>query len=124
MKFLKCNKCDTILGVVNSENHNINCCGEQIKELVANTQEASLEKHIPVVEVRENVVSVVVGSVLHPMSVEHHIAWVAIETEEGFQRKQLNVIGEPTITFALTANDKLKSVYAYCNLHGLWKVDF
>ncbi|MGN0960692.1 MAG: desulfoferrodoxin family protein [Christensenellales bacterium] len=121
MKFLKCEKCNTILGCVDGNSSSVVCCGDLVKELVPNTVEASGEKHMPIFEVSGNTVNVMVGSVLHPMSQEHHIAWVAIETAEGFQRKQLDNNGEPKVSFALTDGDHLKAVYAYCNLHGLWK---
>ena len=123
MKFIKCNNCDIILGSVNGDTTDVMCCGNRMQELLPNTVEASVEKHLPVVEVVGNNVNVLVGSVIHPMSEEHYISWVAIETEEGFQRKNLEHTSEPKLTFALTTTDKVKSVYAYCNLHGLWRTD-
>ena len=123
MKFLKCDNCNTILGSVGGDTTTVSCCGSIAKELIPNTIDASHEKHVPVFEIKDNVVKVVVGSTIHPMTEDHHIAWVAIETEEGFQRKNLAYNAEPVLTFALTANDKLQSVYAYCNLHGLWRSD-
>ena len=58
----------------------------------------------------------------HPMSEEHHIAWVYLQTNRGGQRKCLDVTGAPEVTFAL-ADETPVAVYAYCNLHGLWKTD-
>jgi superoxide reductase len=63
-----------------------------------------------------------VGSVPHPMSAEHHIAFVYVETEQGGQRKKFKIDGEPKTSF-LFADDKPVAYYAYCNLHGLWKVE-
>lgn len=123
MRFLKCEKCNTILGSVDGDVTTVSCCGELAKELMPNTVDASQEKHVPVFEINNNIVTVTVGSTIHPMSEEHHIAWVAIETEEGFQRKNLQHTAEPVLVFALTQRDRLKSVYAYCNLHGLWRAD-
>ena len=91
-------------------------------ELMANTTEASVEKHIPVVNINDNIVKVQVGSILHPMTQEHHISWIYVITTQGTQHKCLEINSEPNIEFALTENDKLLEVYAYCNLHGLWKV--
>ena len=88
--------------------------------LEAGVVEASKEKHIPVVTVEGNTVQVSVGSVAHPMTEEHHIAWVYLQTDCGGQRKCLK--GEPAVTFAL-ADEKPVAVYAYCNLHGLWKTE-
>ena len=82
--------------------------------------EASREKHIPVATVEGNTVKVVVGSVEHPMAEEHSILWVELKTDKGSQRKHLPVGAHPSVTFALSDETPLE-VYAYCNLHGLWK---
>ena len=122
-KFFICSVCGNIIEMVESKGPKVVCCGKQMEELVANTTEASVEKHIPVVEVNNNKVKVQVGSTLHPMTQEHHISWIYLLTTQGGQRKYLEINGEPTIEFALTEDDKLLEVYAYCNLHGLWKVE-
>jgi superoxide reductase len=97
------------------------CCGDPMTEVVPNTTDAAQEKHVPVIGVDGNKVTVDIGSVPHPMTPEHHIAWVYLETEKGGQRKCLPVDGAPQISFSLTADDKVVAAYAYCNLHGLWK---
>ncbi|QJA08220.1 desulfoferrodoxin [Romboutsia sp. CE17] len=122
-KFFICSVCGNIIEMVESKGPKVVCCGKQMDELVANTTEASVEKHIPVVDVNDNKVKVQVGSTLHPMTQEHHISWIYLLTTQGGQRKYLEINGEPTIEFALTEDDKLLEVYAYCNLHGLWKVE-
>ena len=99
------------------------CCGDTMTELVPNTTDASQEKHVPVIKVDGNKVTVEVGSAPHPMTPEHHISWVYISTEKGGQRKNLDNTGAPSATFMLSDDDKLISAYAYCNLHGLWKAD-
>jgi superoxide reductase len=55
------------------------------------------------------------------MTSEHHIEWIALETSLGNQRKMLNPLKKPEAKFALMAGEKVKAVYEYCNLHGLWK---
>lgn len=122
-KFFICSVCGNIIEMVESKGPKVVCCGKQMDELVANTTEASVEKHIPVVDVNNNKVKVQVGSTLHPMTQEHHISWIYLLTTQGGQRKYLEINGEPTIEFALTEDDKVLEVYAYCNLHGLWKVE-
>jgi superoxide reductase len=84
--------------------------------------EASHEKHIPVVEKNGDIVKVTIGSVAHPMLEEHHITWVYLQTNRGGQRKCLPIGGEPTVSFAL-CDETPVAVYAYCNLHGLWKTE-
>jgi superoxide reductase len=98
------------------------CCGQKMSEIVAGTVEASREKHIPVASVEGDVVNVVVGSVEHPMAEEHSILWIELKTDRGVQRKHLNPGEAPKVSFAL-AGEKPLEVYAYCNLHGLWKVE-
>ena len=119
-KFYKCNHCGNVIEKVVDSKVPVVCCGEKMEELIPNTVEASGEKHIPVMEVMEDQVKVCVGSVEHPMSEEHYIQWIGIETEKGCQLKKLNPGQAPVAEFALK-DDKAIAVYAYCNLHGLWK---
>ena len=121
MKFFKCAKCGKIVAIVKESACPTVCCGADMKEIVANTVDAAQEKHVPVYTVNGNVVDVNVGSVAHPMTEEHLIEWVMLETEQGNQRKPLKAGQEPKVSFAISAGDKVKAVYAYCNLHGLWK---
>ncbi len=119
MKFLKCEHCGNTVGVVEEVGVPMVCCGAEMQEIIPGTIEGSLEKHIPVVKVDGNKVVVEVGSVLHPMIEEHNIAWVALETKQGNQRKPLK--DSPTTCFMICDDDAVVSAYAYCNLHGLWK---
>ena len=95
---------------------------ETLVALVPNTVEASGEKHIPAVTVEGNVVTVNVGSMDHPMQDVHYIEWVQLVTEQGVQRKSLTPGQAPKVVFTLV-DDKPLAVYAYCNLHGLWKTE-
>ena len=90
-------------------------------EVIPGTTDASLEKHVPVFTVEKNKVHVSVGSVEHPMVPEHYIEWVAIQTKFGNQRKQLSPGDEPKACFSICDGDEVEAVYAYCNLHSLWK---
>lgn len=121
-KFLFCTHCGNLVAVVNDAKVPIICCGEKMVELVPGSIDASLEKHVPEVKVDGDIISIDVGSVEHPMIPEHYIMWIALETEDGIQIKHLNPEDKPSATFAV-ANDSPKAVYAYCNLHGLWKKD-
>jgi len=76
----------------------------------------------PLSQWKGNTVKVEVGSVEHPMIEEHSILWVYLQTDKGGQRKCLEVGKAPVVTFAF-ADEKPIAVYAYCNLHGLWKAD-
>lgn len=99
----------------------IKCCGESMKEIIAGTSEGAKEKHIPVYHVIGETVTVCIGETAHPMTSEHYIDWVCMETEEGFQLKKLTPDMSPKVSFSLSKGDKVKSVYAFCNQHSLWK---
>ena len=121
MKFYKCEICGKIVAMVKETPVDTMCCGQAMRELVPGTTDGATEKHVPVYTVDGNTVKVKVGSMEHPMTDAHHIEWIAIETENGNQRKELKPGDKPEATFALVPRDKVKSVYEYCNLHGLWK---
>ena len=90
-------------------------------ELIAGSTDAAQEKHVPVVTKKCKTIKVDVGSVAHPMTAEHLIEWVVIETEQGYQIKYLTAESTPVCNFSLADGDALVAVYPYCNLHGLWK---
>ena len=96
--------------------------GEKMELLVPNTVEASGEKHVPVVSLSDGLVSVNVGAVDHPMVDVHFIQWVALETEKGLYVKNLKPEEAPSVSFSIPG-EKAVAVYAYCNLHGLWKTE-
>ena len=121
-KYYICEHCGNLVEMVHNAGVPMMCCGQKMTKLEAGVVEASHEKHIPVVTVDGNNVKVVVGSAEHPMSEEHSILWVYLLTDKGGQRKTLEVGKAPEVIFAL-ADEKPISVYAYCNLHGLWKTD-
>ena len=121
MKFYKCSHCGNIVAFVENKGVPVMCCGQKMDELVPNTTDAAGEKHVPVYEVKDGTVTVTVGSVEHPMLEEHYIGFIAIETEQGVQRKTLKPGEKPEAEFALADGDKLVAAYEWCNLHGLWK---
>ncbi len=121
-RFLICEHCGNFISFIHDSESTPVCCGDEMKELVPNTVEAAVEKHVPVVTVSGDSITVQVGSTLHPMEEKHHIDFIYVETERGGQRKTLHVGEEPKLTFTFT-DDKPVAVYAYCNLHGLWKTE-
>ncbi len=120
-KFYKCEHCGNIIAMVKNTGVPVVCCGEKMKEIVPGTVDASLEKHVPVFEVKDNVVYVTVGAVMHPMEEKHFIEWISLQTNAGNQRKVLKPGTEPKAAFAICEGETVEAVYAYCNLHGLWK---
>ena len=118
-KFFICRHCGNIIGMVHASGVPVVCCGENMQELIANATDASGEKHVPVVSFEGNTVTATIGSVEHPMTEEHYIQWLFLETEKGGQRKELKPGEKPEAKFTLI-DDEPVGVYAYCNLHGLW----
>ncbi len=123
MKFYICEHCGNIITKLSSTGVPIHCCGQKMVELQAGVKEASLEKHVPAVTVEGNLVKVAVGSVAHPMTEEHYIPWVALETEKSASVEWLQPGQTPEVVFALAEGQKARAVYAWCNLHGLWKAE-
>lgn len=120
-KFYVCETCGKMIAVVKDSAVPLMCCGQKMKELVPGTTDAAVEKHVPTFEVKGNIVQVQVGEVEHPMMPEHYIEWVSIQTKQGNQRKELKAGEPPKVCFSLCEGDEVVAVYAYCNLHGLWK---
>jgi superoxide reductase len=121
--FFYCKHCGNLVGTLHYSGVKMVCCGEEMTELVPNTVDAAAEKHVPVIAVDGNKVTVKVGSVPHPMVEEHFIQWIYLQTEGGAQRKCLKPGDAPEATFMLVKGDKPVAAYEYCNLHGLWKAE-
>lgn len=119
MKFYRCKKCDEIK-IVN-DNMVPNCCGEPMEELIPGSVEAAKEKHIPVVSYNGSYLATI-GEVEHPMTEEHYIEWIAFELENG-EVKMFNLKPNQKPAVHFETNQKVKAVYAYCNVHGLLKVE-
>ena len=117
-KFYKCNKCGNVAIKVVDSGVPMVCCGEKMELLEPNTVDASGEKHMPVVTLLgDGKIRVEVGSVHHPMTPEHHIAFIYVETENGGIRVDLK--DEP-VADIYVGGENVVAVYEYCNLHGLW----
>lgn len=117
MKFYFCKHCKKVI----ISNSSVTCCEEVMEQLKANTKDASLEKHVPVVQKENDNYLIKIGEVLHPMEEEHYITFICLELEDGYMIKYLKAGMEPTAEFQTKSNPK--AVYEYCNLHGLWKKD-
>ena len=117
-KFYKCNHCGNIVVVIEDGKVNPVCCGEKMELLTANTVDAAVEKHVPVVTEADGKLEVNVGSVDHPMIPEHYITFIAAVTDDKIQIAKLAPEQAPHASFVVNGD---ATVYAYCNLHGLWK---
>ena len=118
--FFRCEVCGNMVGLIKSGGGQLVCCGKPMLKLEPNTTDAAVEKHVPVAVRKDGKIFVEVGSVAHPMTEQHYIEWIAIVTENGTERISLSPTDEPRAVFCDKENAE---VYAYCNLHGLWKAD-
>lgn len=121
LKFYYCKNCGKIIAIVKDTKLPTICCGEAMQELVPGVTDAAAEKHVPVISVEGNVVTVSVGEVSHPMLEEHYIEWVLLQTNKGIQKKWLKPGEEPKARFILDEGEEAVAAYEYCNLHKLWK---
>ena len=118
--FYVCSVCGNMVGMIRDGGGKLVCCGKPMEILTANSVDAAVEKHVPVFEKSGDVLSVTVGSAEHPMIAEHHIEWICVQDDCGkVQRKSLKPGDAPKAVFKDVCDSF--TVYAYCNLHGLWK---
>ncbi len=123
LKFFKCPVCGNVIEKIVDKGVPVMCCGKPMEELIPNTVDASGEKHVPVVtRIDDCKIKVEVGSVTHPMTPEHHIAFIVVETENGCIRINLPNDGKPEAEICVCSGKPI-AVYEYCNLHGLWKTE-
>ncbi|MBO7667367.1 MAG: desulfoferrodoxin [Firmicutes bacterium] len=120
-KFFICERCGNMIAMVKASGVPVQCCGQPMTELVPCSTDAAVEKHVPVCKIEGDKVFVTVGSVEHPMLPEHYIEWISLQTKFGNQRKPLQPGQPPKACFSLCEGDEVEAVYAYCNLHSLWK---
>lgn len=121
IKFFKCNHCGNVVEMVYHSGVTPVCCGDSMHQIMPNTVDAAQEKHVPVIEIDRNKVTVSIGSIEHPMVEEHYIEWIVLHTQKGIQRKHLTPSDKPVAVFYIGEDDSVIEAYEYCNLHGLWK---
>jgi superoxide reductase len=117
--FFSCDVCGNIVELIKNGGGKLVCCGKPMVKIEANTVDASKEKHVPAATRKEGKIIVEVGSDAHPMVDEHYIEWIVLVTDTGLERVALSPGNEPKAVFYEKPENA--DVYAYCNLHGLWK---
>lgn len=119
-KIKKCSKCGATIEILNDctcDNCGIKCCGIEMVEVVPNSVDASIEKHLPEYEVIGNYI---VAKVNHVMEDEHYIEYLALDSDTISAKKYLKIGETPTAVFPYIKGSKL---YSYCNKHGIWKTE-
>lgn len=122
LRFFKCPHCGNVVVKLVDKGVPVFCCGVKMEEIFANTVEASVEKHLPVVTLNNGVLDVKVGEVAHPMEEAHYINFAAVETTNGYSVVSLKP-GDLPEAKVYVGDKKVCAVYEYCNLHGLWKTE-
>ena len=115
----RCNSCGNIVEVLHAGDGELVCCGQPMELLKEKTEDAGLEKHVPVIEKTETGLKVKVGSVPHPMEEKHYIEWIEVIADGRVYRKFLKPGDKPEAEFELKSEEI--GAREYCTIHGLWK---
>ncbi len=115
----RCNVCGNMVEVVRGSTGTLVCCGQNMERMSEKAADMGKEKHVPVIQVSGNKLTVKVGSIPHPMEEKHFIEWIEILTDRGSERKWLKPEMSPEADFCLPG--KISGARAFCNVHGLWK---
>lgn len=116
----KCLKCGATVKVIKDcecDNCGIKCCGESMKEVKANSVDASAEKHKPTYVTQNDKLFVTVN---HVMDEDHYIEWLCLITPDKEEYVYFKPGDEPKAIFDTVINGK---IYSSCNKHGLWETD-
>ena len=119
--FYRCETCGNVLARMKGDHLSRACCTKTLTKLETNITDGETEQHSPMITRNSSDIQVSVGSVLHPMLPEHHIEWIALDTGDRTDIVYFKADTEPRAAFSDVSTGV---VYAYCNLHGLWKVKF
>ena len=114
----KCSICGNIVEVLHSGKGELVCCNKPMLLLKENTVDASLEKHVPVIEKTDGQVTIKVGTQPHPMEEKHFIEWVELFSDGNVYRQFLKPGEKTEVEFDSRSQNVMAR--AYCNIHGLW----
>lgn len=120
LKVYHCSICGNLITPLHDAKVVPFCCGQKMEILTANTIDASQEKHVPQVEVKDGLVHIQIGAVLHPSVDAHYIMFIILLTNKGLHVRYIKPGQDPVATFQLKDEEPV-SVFEYCNLHGFWK---
>ena len=120
-KFLICNKCGNLIEMINDSSITPFCCQTAMEEIIAKESDPEKgEKHLPTLSLNGLEATISVGEILHPMTEEHHIKWIYVETNQRKVRYDISSKSTPIVKFTLNQDENIINIFAYCNLHGLW----
>ena len=121
LSFYECQHCGNMVMFLQSSGVVPVCCGDQMMLLQPGVSDGAKEKHVPVITVNKDRVIVTIGSDAHPMTSDHHIDWILLETNKGVHVTYLSLMdGIAEAGFTLAKGERVIAAYEHCNLHGLW----
>ena len=123
LEMYRCEIYGNLVQVILSGAGELVCCGQPMKQVVANNiEEVSLEKHVPVFRKKDNNgLEIQVGTQLHPMDDDHYIMFIETISED---RKHLYLeYLQPGQEAKIELQRQIgkEKALAFCNLHGLWE---
>ena len=121
LEVYRCEICGNIVELLHEGKGELVCCGQPMKLMAENSVDAAHEKHVPVIEKTETGYKITVGSVAHPMEEKHYIEWIELIADGKAYRKFLKAGDSPEAEFCIDGASSITG-RAYCNLHGLWKM--
>lgn len=122
LEVYKCEVCGNMVEIIHAGEGQLSCCGQPMKHVEESVTEASLEKHVPVIDKWKRGYHIKIGSARHPMEEKHHIEWIELIADGQSFKRYLSPEDEPEAFFDEVVADNV-TARAYCNLHGLWKAD-
>lgn len=135
-KFFECTVCGNIIMKCVDSGVIPFCCDQEMEEMEALDADMKVEFHLPQVRIEKKDYScgqavdathcrhryhvhVTIGEKPHPMTSEHHICFIYLETRMGGEFRFLPSDRPAEADFCTLEHPT--AVYAYCNVHGLWK---
>lgn len=119
----RCAICGNVVEVIYAGGGNLTCCNQPMGIVrpidIGDEESDGSKKHVPIIEKMDGCVRVGVGKIPHPMTKEHHIAWIELIYDGKVYRKFLKVGDKPEAIFKVEEGEKFRA-RAYCNIHGLW----
>ena len=119
----KCEDCGSIVEVLVDSVDKKDCCVSSKNVIEPQTEGDKAPKHVPVISIDGNKVTIAVGEVQHPMDDNHFIQFVELIVGGERYIKHFKPGDVPEATFTvdmdlLSANKPIAR--EFCNLHGLW----
>lgn len=119
-KLYRCSTCGLVVMSLGELDERLSCCGSKMVDVNPNVSELE-DIHLPMWKVKGCKVFVQIGANPHPMDEDHYIEWIALRTNKRFELRMLKPKDKVRALFFLGRGEKVEEVYAFCNIHALWR---